>query len=369
MRVAVIVGTRPEAIKMAPIVKVLREDSSHEVLLCATGQHREMLAQALTDFGLEPDINLNVMKGNQSLSGLTAKLIGGLDDLFSSLAPDWVLVQGDTTTVMAASLCAYYNNIRVGHVEAGLRSFQKRSPFPEEINRKITGVLADLHFAPTTYAKNNLLREGVPEKDIIVTGNTVIDALLWTRQQIYNDNSLLPDAVSRARVEGRRIILITCHRRESFGPALDQICDALMILARNHPDCQLVYPVHLNPNVQHAVRSKLALRPNIALIDPVPYKSFVALLNACYMVLSDSGGVQEEAPSFDKPVLVLREVTERPEGVSAGVAKLVGTDTTRIVIEAEQLLTSPEVYENMAKPPNPYGDGKAAARIRKALYA
>lgn len=367
MHVAVVVGTRPEAIKMAPVVRVLRESGRHQVTLCASGQHREMLAQALADFGLTPDVDLHVMKQDQTLAGLTARLSDGVDGLLASLRPDWVLVQGDTTTVMAAALCAYYRGIRIGHVEAGLRSFDLRSPFPEEANRKITSVLADLHFAPTQAARANLMREGVPGAKIFVTGNTVVDALLWMRDRVAGESSLLLPEVAAARAHGRKIILVTCHRRESFGEPLKRIFAALRNVARRNPEVLVVYPVHLNPRVRETARSMLSGEPNILLTEPMTYKPFVAMLANCDLIVSDSGGIQEEAPALDKPVLVLRQVTERPEGVAAGVAKLVGQDSERIVAEIEMLLHDPVAYSRMATPANPYGDGHAAERIRDAL--
>lgn len=368
MHIAVMIGTRPEAIKMAPVVKALQEDSRHRVSLCTTGQHREMLLQALGDFDLQVTVSLDVMTHNQGLAGLTSRLIKGCDSLLEDLKPDWVLVQGDTSTVMAASLAAFYRDIRVGHVEAGLRSFEKRSPFPEEMNRKVTGVLADMHFAPTEGARRNLLAEGVLPGNILVTGNTVIDALLWTRERVRDNADLLHPKVREALADGKRILLVTCHRRESFGAPLGRILSALLKIAECYPECLLVYPVHLNPNVQDAVRVVLAEKSNVLLLNPLSYRPFVALLDVCDIVISDSGGLQEEAPALDKPVLVLRDVTERPEGVEAGVARLVGTDPELIVTEVRRLLTDQSAYDAMAKPANPYGDGRAAERIRKALY-
>jgi len=368
MHIVVMIGTRPEAIKMAPVVRLLRADTQHKVTLCASGQHREMLHQALADFELVPDINLDVMTHDQSLSSLTAKVLSGVDGLLSNLKPDWLLVQGDTTTVMAASLCAYYQNIRVGHVEAGLRSFSKRAPFPEEINRRVTGVLADMHFAPTPQAQENLLKEGVSPKSIVVTGNTVIDALLWMRDRVQSESDLLPYQIRTAKEQGKKIVLVTCHRREVLGAPLEQIFLGLKSVAKRNPNCLIVYPVHLNPRVQTVARTILSTEPNILLTDPLAYKPFVALLNACDFVVSDSGGIQEEAPALNKPVLVLREVTERPEGVRAGVAKLVGSDAKKIEEECEILLNDERTYQHMARGGSPYGDGKAAGRIKEALY-
>lgn len=370
MKVIVLVGTRPEAIKMAPIIQALRMDvasqKSPDVLVCATGQHREMLVQALDDFGLDLDVNLDVMTENQSLSDLSAHLMTALDWLFVKEAPNWVLVQGDTTTVMAASLCAYYRKIRVGHVEAGLRSFNKYSPFPEEINRKIAGIIADLHFAPSELSRSNLLREGVEEKNILVTGNTIVDALTWILAQ-KDFGSLMPPECQTALDMNRKIVLVTCHRRESFGAPLKRICVALHRLTEVLPDCHIVYPVHPNPNVRTTVYPLLEGNPRISLIEPLTYAAFVALMRVSSCIVSDSGGVQEEAATLRKPLLVLREVTERPEGIDAGFAKLVGTDEKLIVSNVQKIFSNPVSYDTMQKQKSPYGDGKAAMRIREAL--
>lgn len=368
MHVAVFVGTRPEAIKMAPVVKALRSNSQNHVSLCTTGQHREMLSQALLDFGLQPEVSLDVMEHNQSLAGLTARLIDGCDRLLNSLCPDWVLVQGDTTTVMAASLAAFYKNIRVGHVEAGLRSYEKRSPFPEEVNRKLTSVMADLHFCPTEGARSNLLREGVDPSSIVLTGNTVIDAVIWTRDNLEGYEALLPKTVLDALKAGKKILLVTCHRRENFGEPLERILTALRQIAYEHPECLMVFPVHLNPKVRDVVKLQLGGISNILLIEPCSYRPMVALLSICHIVLTDSGGLQEEAPALNKPVVVLREVTERPEGIEVGVARLAGTQIASIVNEVERLLTDQDAYNAMANALNPYGDGLAAYRIKQAIY-
>ena len=369
MKIAVLVGTRPEAIKMAPVIRALRSssgDTMPDVKICATGQHREMLYQALADFGLTPDINLNVMTDNQSLASLSAHLMISLDHLFAEEKPDWLLVQGDTTTVMTASLCAYYRHIRVGHVEAGLRSFNKYSPFPEEVNRQITGVLANLHFAPSALSRDNLLREGVHSESILVTGNTIVDALEWilTRDNL---DTLLPPSCKAALGQGRKIILVTCHRRESFGAPIRNICTALNRLTELLPECHIVYPVHRNPNVRNTVYPLLEKNPHISLIDPLPYATFVSLMRVSYCILSDSGGIQEEVATLHKPLLVLREVTERPEGIKAGFSKLVGTDENRIVVSTQELFKDQSAYRAMQNTENPYGDGKAALRIREAL--
>jgi UDP-N-acetylglucosamine 2-epimerase len=353
---------------MAPVVRALRSTQEHEVILCSTGQHKEMLASALGDFGLSVDHDLEAMTPNQSLAGLTSKLVTLLDSFLEQIKPDWVLVQGDTTTVLAASLCSYYRNLRVAHVEAGLRSGNKSAPFPEEINRKIASVVADLHFAPTETAQSNLLAEGIPAASIHVTGNTVIDALLWMREQVRANPSFSPEWLRGAVKEKKRIILVTCHRRESFGQPLRSIFTALKTIALNNPDCLLVLPMHLNPNVSEVARTLLNGLPNVVLCAPLSYREFVSVLDHSYLVLTDSGGVQEEAPAFLKPVLVMRAVTERPEGVVAGLAKLVGTDTEQIVGSTQRLLDSHEDYEAMRQAPNPYGDGTASIRIQKALY-
>lgn len=353
---------------MAPVVKALRSNSQHRVSLCTTGQHREMLSQALLDFGLQADARLDVMEHDQTLAGLTARLMDGCDRLLNSLCPDWVLVQGDTTTVMAASLAAFYRNIKVGHVEAGLRSHEKRSPFPEEANRKMTSVLADVHFCPTEGARSNLLREGVDPASLVLTGNTVIDAVLWTRDNLGAPEALLPKAVLDALDAGKKILLVTCHRRENFGEPLGRILTALRQIASTHPECLMVFPVHLNPKVRNVVKLQLGGIDNILLIEPCSYRPLVALMSICHIVVTDSGGLQEEAPALDKPVVVLREVTERPEGVEVGVARLAGTQVASIVNEVERLLTDEDAYYAMANTPNPYGDGLASHRIRQAIY-
>ena len=368
VHVAIFVGTRPEAIKMAPVVKALRSDSRHRVSLCTTGQHREMLSQALMDFGLQPEVSLDLMVHDQTLAGLTSKLVEGCDRILDSLSPDWVLVQGDTTTVMAASLAAFYRNIRVGHVEAGLRSHEKRSPFPEEVNRKVTSVLADMHFCPTEGARLNLLKEGVDPSCLVVTGNTVIDAVLWTRDNLGQPDAFLPAAVIEARDAGKKILLVTCHRRENFGEPLDRILTAFRKIASAHPDCLLVFPVHMNPKVRSVVNIQLGCIENILLIEPCSYRSLVALMDICHIILTDSGGLQEEAPALNKPVLVLRDVTERPEGVEVGAACLVGTQVVSIFNEVERLLTNKDAYNAMANAPNPYGDGLASERIKQIIY-
>jgi UDP-N-acetylglucosamine 2-epimerase (non-hydrolysing) len=374
LRVLSVFGTRPEAVKMAPIVRLLGQTRGVISRVCVTAQHREMLDQVMELFQIKPDIDLNLMQPNQSLAEITASIFTYLDPVYQDLQPDWVLVQGDTTTVMAASLLAYYHQIRVGHVEAGLRTQNKWQPFPEEINRRVAGVVADLHFAPTNWSRQNLLREGIPEQDIVVTGNPVIDALKYAVkqpvtpaiQEIFARLGISEDEKFRHR----RLILVTAHRRENFGEPLEKICAALRRLVEIYGEAiHIVYPVHLNPNVQEPVYRLLGNDPQITLLPPLDYLPLVHVLQHSYLVLTDSGGIQEEAPGLGKPVLVLRSVTERPEGVEAGTVRLVGTDTERIVSETCALINEPERYQQMARSVNPYGDGHAAERILQALLA
>ena len=367
--ILILAGTRPEVIKLAPVVNELRSHKDVQVTLCSTGQHLQMLEQALSDFSLTPDADLAVMHHNQTLASLSARLFERLDPLLEELKPSWLLVQGDTTTVTIASLAAFYRQIKVGHVEAGLRSFCKYAPFPEEINRRVAGVVADLHFAPTAGAKNNLLAEGVSAEDVVVTGNTVIDALLWMKDKVENEADIFPDTVKKHLGQGRRMVLITGHRRENFGQGFLDICHAIKQLALQYPDVLFVYPVHLNPNVRHPVNELLSGHANILLMEPVSYKPFVALMSASTLILTDSGGVQEEGPSLGKPVLVMRDVTERPEGVEAGTARLVGTNPKAIIDSVSELLDDDLIYQKMAQAKNPYGDGKAAKKIADALLA
>ena len=372
-KILVIAGTRPEAVKMAPVVHALRgRPADFAVQLCSTGQHRQMLEQTFADFGLVPDVALNVMSGNQTLSMLSARLFEAVDALLADSAPDVVLVQGDTTTVQVASLCAFYRGIAVGHVEAGLRTWNLRSPFPEELNRRVTGLVARWHYAPTDLARDNLLLERVPAQAITVCGNTVVDALYMTLESVRRDPPALPPRVEAAIAEGRQIVLVTGHRRESFGEGLRNICTALIQVARSalaesNPDTHFIYPVHLNPNVQGPVHELLGAEPNIFLEDPLPYKSFVRLMDSCTIILTDSGGIQEEGPSLNKPVLIMRSMTERPEGVDAGVNMLVGTSAEAIVTATLDLLQHPESIARMAARENPYGDGEAAPRIAEHL--
>lgn len=370
IRVLSIFGTRPEAVKMAPVVQALQQQRNIESRVCVTAQHREMLDQVLDMFQIQPDYDLDLMRPDQSLADLTAGILTSLDPVLAKENPDWVLVQGDTTTVMAASLAAFYRGIRVGHVEAGLRTGDKRQPFPEEINRHLTTVLADLHFAPTERSRDNLLREGVPDARIRVTGNTVIDAL----QQIINTEAPLQvkDWLEEwgIRPGGRRLVLVTAHRRENFGAPIQRICQAISSLAERYGnDLRIVYPVHLNPNIQEPVYRLLGEVPGISLINPVDYLSLIHLIKHAAIVLTDSGGIQEEASGLGKPALVLREVTERPEGVDAGVLKLVGSDPELIVREAAHLLDDADAYAEMSRVTSLFGDGKAAGRIVEAIMA
>jgi UDP-N-acetylglucosamine 2-epimerase (non-hydrolysing) len=362
-----IFGTRPEAVKMAPVVQRLAAEPGIEARVCVTAQHRQMLDQVLDLFDIQPDVDLNLMRPNQSLAALTAAVFTHLEPVLLDLKPDWVLVQGDTTTVMAAAVLAFYHRIKVGHVEAGLRTGDKYQPFPEEINRRIAGVTTDLHFAPTETSRQNLLREGVPDRQIVVTGNPAIDALqtIVARPAPPEVTALL----ERLNIctGGSRLIAVTAHRRENFGQPLEDICTALKRLAQSIPNIQIVYPVHLNPNVQEPVNRILCDIPNITLLPPLDYLPMVHLMRQAELVLTDSGGIQEEATSLGIPTLVLREVTERPEGVEAGVLKLVGTDPDTIQAEAQHLLTDPVAYQVMAHGKNPFGDGHAAERIVDAI--
>ena len=378
IRVLSIFGTRPEAVKMAPVVQRLAATPGIESLVCVTAQHRQMLDQVLDLFHIQPDVDLDLMRPDQSLAEITAAVFTQLDPLLESMRPDWVLVQGDTTTAMAASLTAYYNRIRVAHVEAGLRSGDKWQPFPEEVNRQVASVVADLHFAPTDWSRENLLREGIPGERVLVTGNPVIDALhsIASRPPTAEVQALIrglglddqPTDDQEGGSDTPRLVLVTAHRRENFGEPLENICRALSRLAEVYRDeIRIVYPVHLNPNVQELVYRILDHVPNITLLPPLDYMPLVQLMKRATLILTDSGGLQEEAPGLGVPVLVLRNVTERPEGVWAGTVRLVGTDTPRIVTEARRLLDDPEAHEEMARAVNPYGDGHAARRIVSAI--
>lgn len=357
-------GTRPEAIKMAPLVKELESREEIESQVCVTAQHREMLDQVLKLFQIKPKYDLNIMKERQTLSGITTKVVEGLENIFKEATPDIVLVHGDTTTTFAGSLAAFYNKIKIGHVEAGLRTYNKYFPYPEEMNRKLTGALADLHFAPTVNSKKNLLREGIDDGFIYVTGNTVIDAMEKTVEKDYVfENSELNDI----DFKNKKVIMVTAHRRENWGEPLENICKALKRIALNNKDVDIIYLVHLNPVVKEIVYNNLTNVPNIHLLPPLDTKETHNLMNMSYLVLTDSGGLQEEAPHLGKPVLVLRDVTERPEAIQAGTAKLVGTDEDRIFEETIRLIQSSEAYYKMANSVNPYGDGKASKRITDGI--
>lgn len=369
MKVLTVFGTRPEAIKMAPLVQALGDDSRFESYVCVTAQHREMLDQVLNLFTIEPQFDLNVMKPGQSLAELTGRVIAGVDQVLQEVRPDCLLVHGDTTTTFAASLAGYYHKTCIGHVEAGLRTGNLYSPWPEEGNRRLTGALTNLHFAPTDGARQNLLAEGVEDGLITVTGNTVIDALLNVADRIQRAPELQTELAGRFPflAADRRLILVTGHRRESFGGGFERICDALARIASNHPECDVVYPVHLNPQVQEPVRRRLGQTPNVHLIAPQDYLPFVYLMQRSHLILTDSGGIQEEAPSLGKPVLVLRDTTERPEAVDAGTVKLVGTNVEAITGTVETLLNDTRAYDDMARAHNPYGDGQACERIIASL--
>ena len=367
-KVIVVIGTRPEAIKLAPVVLELQRHPAHfETQICVTGQHREMLDPMLRVFGLLPHHDLSVMKAGQDLTGVTAACLIGLDRVLRQERPALVLVQGDTTTTFATALAAYYHHIPVGHIEAGLRTGRKYDPFPEEINRRLATHLTDFHFAPTEAARTNLLSEGVNAEDILVTGNTVVDALLLTQRRLAEDPCLGVDSLGAT--DGLRIILVTAHRRESFGLPFRRICEAVRALAEKRRDVLVVYPVHLNPNVQAPVREILDGVPNVKLLAPLDYVSFVACMQRAYILLTDSGGIQEEGPSLGKPVLVMREVSERPEAISAGTACLTGTDPEEIVGSVSSLLDDPTRYKQMTSRPNAYGDGHAAERIVQFLIS
>lgn len=369
MKVLTVFGTRPEAIKMAPLVHALARDPHFEAKVCVTAQHREMLDQVLKLFSIVPDYDLNIMQPGQGLTEITCRILEGLKPVLESFKPDVVLVHGDTTTTMAASLAAFYQRIPVGHVEAGLRTGDLSSPWPEEGNRTLTGHLATYHFAPTETSRQNLLRENIADNRITITGNTVIDALFWVRARVLSDEALRNELTQRYPflANGKKMILVTGHRRESFGRGFEQICHALAEIAANNPDVQIVYPVHLNPNVSEPVNRILGHVENVMLIEPQDYLPFVWLMNRAWLILTDSGGIQEEAPSLGKPVLVMREMTERPEAVSAGTVCLVGTDSQRIVNEVTRLLHDESAWQAMSRAHNPYGDGQACHRILSAL--
>ncbi|WP_136476594.1 non-hydrolyzing UDP-N-acetylglucosamine 2-epimerase [Pseudomonas sp. DG56-2] len=366
--VMMVFGTRPEAIKMAPLAQLLRQWPDIDLNICSTGQHREMLQQVLRDFGLSVDEDLHVMTQNQSLNGLSQELLEQLSATYAQIKPDIVLVHGGTTTSFIAALAAFNQQIPIAHVEAGLRTGNLKEPWPEEANRRLTGVITDLHFAPTTKSRDNLLREGVPLENIEVTGNTVIDALLWMREHLNKSRwKPSPDSPLAQLRDDQRMVLITGHRRENFGPAFERICLAVAELALRYPQVKFVYPVHLNPQVQKAAYALLSHQPNILLVAPQDYQHFVWLMDRAYLILTDSGGIQEEAPALGKPLLVLRKVTERPSVLEGGTVKLVGTQTERIVKETSVLLDDPDAYKKMNRAFSPYGDGHASERIAERL--
>lgn len=366
VEVMIVFGTRPEAIKLCPLVLALSErPEDFRTTVCVTGQHREMLDQVLDVFNVEPEEDLDVMTEGQSLDGLTARALARTSEALDRHQPDWVIVQGDTTTSFVAALAAFYKKIPVAHVEAGLRTHQRYSPFPEEINRRLISSIAHLHFAATPRARDNLVAEGIRDSDVFTTGNTVIDALLWVRARIREENRRFPE------LEGidftKRIVLVTGHRRENFGDGITGICEALKRVADRNPSVEIVYPVHRNPNVVAPVHRVLGDVPNVKLLPPLPYQAFIQLMDRSYCIVTDSGGIQEEAPSLNKPLLVTRESTERQEGVDAGTAVLVGTDASRIEAELDSLLDDDDRYASFASASNPYGDGNASRRIVDAL--
>lgn len=367
MRVKVlsVFGTRPEAIKMAPLVHALNDAAGIEARVCVTAQHREMLDQVLNLFDITPDYDLNIMKHGQSLHDVSTRILLGMKSVLEEFQPHIVLVHGDTATTFAASLAAYYQQIPVGHVEAGLRTGNLYSPWPEEGNRKLTGAIAELHFAPTATSKQNLVNEGVVGDGLVITGNTVIDALLMIKNKLADDSTLTAQLIAKFPQldPNKKLILVTGHRRESFGGGFERICEALAEIANNHPETQVLYPVHLNPNVREPVNRILKNVGNVHLIEPQDYLPFVYLMDQAHIILTDSGGIQEEAPSLGKPVLVMRDTTERPEAVQAGTVKLVGTDKARIVAAVESLLSDENEYHRMSRAHNPYGDGNACERI------
>ena len=361
-------GTRPEAIKMAPLIKAFQEEKNFKTSVCVSAQHREMLDQVLNIFDIKPDFDLNIMRADQDLFDVTTEVLVGMKKVLNDYNPDIIFVHGDTTTTCACSLAAFYKKIKVAHIEAGLRTGNIYSPWPEEANRKITGVLANYHFAPTSTSEDNLLRENINKENIIVTGNTVIDSLFLVLEKIEKSSSLKNRIIGTISnqyelVDDRKIILVTGHRRENFGHGFRNICNALKTIAENNPDFDIVYPVHFNPNVQKPVKEILSNCKNIHLIDPLSYECFIYLMSRAFFIITDSGGIQEEAPSLGKPVLVMRESSERPEAIQAGTVKLVGTDYLQIIEESQKLIDDKNEYNKMSKAYNPYGDGKASAKV------
>ena len=368
MRILTIFGTRPEAIKMAPVVNALANDNRFESKVCVTAQHREMLDQVLTLFNITPDFDLDIMKEEQDITETMCSVLQGLKAVFALFKPDYVLIHGDTSTTISATLAAYYQQIKVAHVEAGLRTGNIYSPWPEEGNRKIVSVIADLHFAPTEAAKQNLQKENIADKKIIVTGNTVIDSLLDVVTKLKNNENLVAQMAEKFKfIKNKPLVLITGHRRENFGDGFKRICEAIVVLANKYPEVAFVYPLHLNPKVREPVNRLLIGIDNVFIINPLDYLEFVFLMDRSKILLTDSGGIQEEAPSLGKPVLVMRETTERPEAIEAGTVKLVGTDVNTIVTETANLLNDKACYEKMSFSHNPYGDGSAVKHILNAL--
>lgn len=365
-KVLVVFGTRPEAIKMAPVVKALNENDFFETKVCVTAQHREMLDQVLDFFEIVPDFDLNLMKPNQNLHNLTGEIINGIKDVLGEFKADYVLVHGDTTTTMAVSIASFYSGSKICHVEAGLRTYNLQAPFPEEMNRQVTSRIANYHFAPTEKSKNNLLKENILDNQILVTGNTVIDALFFAVKKIKSINNEQINYLKKIIQKNKDIVLVTGHRRENHGDGFINICEAIKEISKNQ-NVQIIYPVHLNPNVQKPVNSILSNIDNISLVSPLPYEAFLWLMNKSKIIITDSGGIQEEAPSLGKPVLVMRESTERPEAVEAGTVVLVGTDKNKIVNKTNELLIDENKYKKMSMLHNPYGDGKASEKIVKFL--
>lgn len=364
LKIVTIFGTRPEAIKMAPLIKEFEKRHDIENKVCVTAQHREMLDQVLKLFNITPDCDLNVMKSNQTLTGITSRVLQGLEEVFDRENPDLVLVHGDTTTTFAGALAAFYKKIRVGHVEAGLRTYDKYFPFPEEMNRKLTGAIADLHFAPTSGSRENLLREGIAGEKIFITGNTVIDSMKFTVDKDYVFNT---DELNNIDYNKSKVIMVTAHRRENWGEGIKNICNSLKKIAEENKEVEIIYLVHLNPKVRDVVYKILGGVDRVHLLDPLDTKETHNLMDRCYMVMTDSGGLQEEAPHLGKPVLVLRNVTERPEAVKAGTVKLVGTKKENVIKAASELISDSNKYDVMSRAINPYGDGKASARIVSAI--
>ncbi len=365
IKVLTVIGTRPEAIKLAPVLRELeRRPRVFDSRVCVTAQHREMVDQMLDLFSIEPDYDLDIMRPGQSLTDITREVLGGMEEILLEERPDWLVVQGDTTTVAASSLAGFYHNVRVAHVEAGLRTYDRHSPFPEEVNRRLAAVLADLHFAPTRWAADNLLREGIPAEAIRIAGNTVIDALVEVSTMPFDP---LDSGMPELPIDDKRLVMVTAHRGENFGEGIERICHGLKTLARQHDDLHLVFPVHMNPRVREPVYRHLGRMHNITLLDPLDYQSTVWLLSRCHFVITDSGGLQEEAAGVGKPVLVLRDSTERPEAVEAGTAKLIGSDGDRLVSWASRLLGEDGTYDQMARAISPYGNGTAAVEIVESL--